>query len=110
MTNSQKTIKDIFNSFKCFIIPLYQRHYNWEHEQCKTLFQDIKKDAKHFTGSVAIKLQSNECYNVIDGQQRLTTVTLLMLAIRDVCTSDDIKNKIKINYHFLKNLRLKLKT
>jgi uncharacterized protein with ParB-like and HNH nuclease domain len=55
MTNSQKTINDIFTSFKCFVIPLYQRHYNWEHEQCKTLFTDIQNDSKHFTGSIAIK-------------------------------------------------------
>ncbi|QED22982.1 DUF262 domain-containing protein [Candidatus Deianiraea vastatrix] len=100
MTNSQKTINDIFTSFKCFVIPLYQRHYNWEHEQCKTLFTDIQNDSKHFTGSIAIKLQSNQCYNVIDGQQRLTTATLLILAIRDVCNDVILREAIESKYLF----------
>ena len=80
-----------------FIIPVYQRNYDWKLDNCKQLYSDLVKVVKndrpsHFFGSVVSALQpSGEFveYLVIDGQQRLTTVSLLMLAMYNL-----IKNKI----------------
>lgn len=79
-----------------YYVPLYQRKYSWKHEQCWKLLEDITKVAQdtarpcHFIGSV-IYLAKNDCqhasavqeYLVIDGQQRLTTLSLLLLALGD---------------------------
>lgn len=77
-------------------IPVYQRNYEWSKEQCKKLFKDIVQAAKrnqlHFTGSIVfqplapIKGINNSI--VIDGQQRLTTIYILMKALVDMSTSD----------------------
>lgn len=77
-------------------IPVYQRNYEWSREQCKKLFDDIVQAAKrnqlHFTGSIVyqplapIKGINNNI--VIDGQQRLTTIYILIKALVDKSTSD----------------------
>ena len=70
-----------------FIIPVYQRNYDWRLENCKQLYNDlvkiIKKDlSSHFFGSlVSYNSGSDDEYLIIDGQQHLTTVTLLFLAM-----------------------------
>ena len=77
-------------------IPVYQRNYEWSKEQCKKLFEDIVQAAKrnqlHFTGSIVfqplapIKGIGNNI--VIDGQQRLTTIYILIKALVDTAASD----------------------
>ena len=71
-----------------FVIPVYQRNYDWLLENCDQLFQDLLKLVKtngqeHFFGSIVTSNQGGgNSYNrlVIDGQQRLTTISLLLLA------------------------------
>ncbi len=75
------------------VIPIYQRLYSWEKEQCKQLWDDIIKiggDDKmdgHFISSILYVLDgithSDNTLLIIDGQQRLTTITLLLTALRD---------------------------
>lgn len=70
---------------KRFTIPIYQRNYDWRKSHCETLFNDIQKMMKHhkdyFIGSIVLlQDQINEAL-VIDGQQRITTISLLMLAM-----------------------------
>ncbi|GAA7925421.1 DUF262 and DUF1524 domain-containing protein [Helicobacter pylori] len=75
------------------VIPIYQRLYGWGKEQCKQLWDDIIKiggDDKidgHFIGSILYVLDgithSDNTLLIIDGQQRLTTITLLLIALRD---------------------------
>ena len=77
---------------KRYIIPVYQRKYNWKQENCKQLYDDLKKIIRdkresHFFGSIVSSVAANGSkieYYIIDGQQRLTTVTLLLLAIRNL--------------------------
>lgn len=77
---------------KRFVIPVYQRNYDWKTENCKQLFDDLVKVIKnkrksHFFGSVVSVHNPdgvNEEFLVIDGQQRLTTVSLLLLAIHNL--------------------------
>ncbi len=93
------------------VIPIYQRVYSWEKEQCKQLWDDIIKiggDDKmggHFIGSILYVLDrithSNNTLLIIDGQQRLTIITLLLTALRNHL-SDEVKRK-EIEDHYLIN-------
>ncbi|GAA9545001.1 hypothetical protein HpHA4_11980 [Helicobacter pylori] len=90
-TTLLKFIED--NQNNQLVIPIYQRLYSWEKEQCKQLWDDIIKiggDDKmdgHFIGSILYVIHdakySNNTLLIIDGQQRLTTITLLLTALRD---------------------------
>jgi uncharacterized protein with ParB-like and HNH nuclease domain len=74
------------------LIPLYQRTYSWEREQCARLWSDIvklhnTKREGHFVGSI-VRIDEDSAAGstlamIIDGQQRLTTLTLLLVALRD---------------------------
>ncbi len=85
---------------KQFVIPIYQRVYSWEKEQCKQLWDDIIKTGGndqiegHFIGSIVFVHDGiyTTNYNellIIDGQQRLTTITLLLIALRDHLNDED---------------------
>ena len=84
-----RLIEYMEGSKKRFLIPVYQRNYDWKLDNCKQLYDDLVKVVKnnrisHFFGSiVSVYTPSgrNTEYLVIDGQQRLTTVSLLFLAI-----------------------------
>lgn len=84
---AQPLIKYFDGSDKRFIIPLYQRNYDWKEENCEQLFQDLIKlhnsDRKsHFFGSIVSSIQfGTEDIFIIDGQQRITTVSLLLIAM-----------------------------
>ncbi len=93
------------------VIPIYQRLYSWEKEQCKQLWDDIikiggndKMDG-HFIGSILYVLDrithSDNALLIIDGQQRLTTITLLLIALKDHL-NDEVKRK-EIENHYLIN-------
>ncbi|MGN8466487.1 GmrSD restriction endonuclease domain-containing protein [Helicobacter pylori] len=84
-----------------FVIPIYQRVYSWEKEQCKQLWDDIIKIGGndkmngHFIGSILYVLDGNTHSSpllIIDGQQRLTTITLLCIALRNHL-SDEVKRE-----------------
>lgn len=74
---------------KRFVIPVYQRNYDWKTENCKWLYDDLVKVNKnkrksHFLGSIVSVYEPSEGnveLLIIDGQQRLTTVSLLFLAM-----------------------------
>ncbi|MGN8479723.1 GmrSD restriction endonuclease domain-containing protein [Helicobacter pylori] len=81
-----------------FVIPIYQRLYSWKKEQCKQLWDDIIKIGGndkmngHFIGSILYVLDGNTPSSpllIIDGQQRLTTITLLLIALRDHLNDED---------------------
>ena len=82
------TISDLFNDEnKCnYIIPIYQRNYAWGDDEISSLLQDIKnaceqnkeQDKNYYIGSLVVYLRDNGNFEVIDGQQRLTTLTLIM--------------------------------
>ncbi|WRE55379.1 DUF262 and DUF1524 domain-containing protein [Helicobacter pylori] len=94
MEAEAKTLLDFIreNQKNQFVIPIYQRVYSWEKEQCKQLWDDIIKiggDDKmngHFIGSI-LYARVNDTHSspllIIDGQQRLTTITLLLIALRN---------------------------
>lgn len=80
-------IKLFDGSDKRFIIPLYQRNYDWKEENCNQLFEDLMKlhysqRKSHFFGSIVWKNRPDtEDKYIIDGQQRITTVSLILIAL-----------------------------
>ncbi|WP_231171718.1 DUF262 and DUF1524 domain-containing protein [Helicobacter pylori] len=103
-------IKD--NQKNQLVIPIYQRLYSWEKEQCKQLWDDIikiggndKMDG-HFIGSILYVLggitHSDNALLIIDGQQRLTTITLLLTALRNHLNDEDEFLK-KFSYQKIEN-------
>ncbi|MGL2778880.1 GmrSD restriction endonuclease domain-containing protein [Helicobacter pylori] len=84
-----------------FVIPIYQRLYSWEKEQCEQLWDDIIKIGGndkmngHFIGSILYVrngITHSSPLLIIDGQQRLTTITLLCIALRNHL-SDEVKRE-----------------
>ncbi len=89
MTGSEANIISYMEgSDKRFVIPVYQRNYDWKIENCKQLYDDLvrvitMKRNSHFFGSIVsvVKDGGYSQHLVIDGQQRLTTISLLSLAM-----------------------------
>ena len=109
---------------KQFVIPVFQRDYSWTPEQCEQLWTDVLRagdtdaGSPHFMGSIVyvsagLPAAAFSSWMVIDGQQRLTTLTLLLIALRDhIYNTDwvggeDSPTEAKIDEYFLKN-RLEL--
>lgn len=108
-------IFEILNGNKQFLIPVYQRYYSWDIEQCRRLWNDIvdmqkRNKAGHFVGSIVnIAEQAMptgvQKYMIIDGQQRMTTLTLLLLALRDYAIQHP--EDTTINFRRIDNMLLK---
>ncbi|GAA6951745.1 hypothetical protein ID0047_13300 [Helicobacter pylori] len=87
-----------------FVIPIYQRLYSWKKEQCEQLWDDIIKIGGndkmngHFIGSI-LYVRVDDTHSspllIIDGQQRLTTITLLFIALRNRSSDEDKRKKIE---------------
>lgn len=117
MTANETNILDFLEGAKkVFIIPPFQRNYEWNTIQCEELFEDIKLIAsdegkKHYLGNIVYYTgkkspSTGTEYILVDGQQRITTILILLCALRDSDTegklqvdiySDFLENKIKNN-------------
>ena len=93
-----KLVSYMQGSDKRFIIPVYQRNYDWRIENCKQLYDDLmaiifKGRSSHFFSSIVSVHNDGEFneYLIIDGQQRLTTISLLMLAMYNLMKAEIIK-------------------
>ena len=95
---------------KVFIIPPFQRNYEWSKKQCEELFHDIEKayykKKTHYLGNVVYYFGENNGAEfqeliLVDGQQRISTIVLLLCAIRDCEKDSDFKDKVTSRY--LKN-------
>lgn len=91
MTGNGKLLIQFLKNVETIIIPVYQRNYDWKIEHCRKLFQDlcstIPKRRTHFFGgivSVSDPMGGTFDFLIIDGQQRLTTVSLLVLAMANL--------------------------
>lgn len=111
MKAEDANVVKFFNGDTQFIVPLYQRMYSWKEEQCKRLWDDIvfltkNNKSGHFIGSIVCVVEKTSIsgtskFLVIDGQQRLTTLTILLTALRDHLSAQGIKSSI--TRKFLKN-------
>ncbi|WRF67016.1 DUF262 domain-containing protein [Helicobacter pylori] len=108
MKATQSTINDFFALIgTIFSIPVYQRNYTWEEENCEKLLQDIisisQNKKTHFMGSITYilhhiddekSLRQLQEFVIIDGQQRVTTIMLLLKAIETKIPNEGIKKEI----------------
>ena len=103
MANTQ-TVKDFFSSSEIsrISIPKYQRNYSWSKEELRELWNDISNISvnsnivshKHFIGLVVLveSTENSAFCDVVDGQQRITTLTILLAVIRDIFTEEATRN------------------
>ena len=88
LTFKHLDLENCFNNF--YVVPDYQREYVWEEKEVKQLLEDIfdeyeSNDKKeYFIGSIVVYKDGNGAYEVIDGQQRLTTLFLTICAFREL--------------------------
>jgi uncharacterized protein with ParB-like and HNH nuclease domain len=113
----------IINGTTQFVIPVFQRDYTWDAEtQCAQLWRDVLRAARtsgdqgHFLGSIVYAATGDSLagftrWLLIDGQQRLTTLTLLLAALRDHIQetkwagADGDPTPKRIDAYFLKNVQ-----
>ena len=105
--SEKKDINSIFSDF-WFLIPEYQRSYVWNEDHINDLLDDLwfawknKSDSEYFLGSLVLKRTSERDFaefEVLDGQQRLTTFFVLMAVIRDLTTNWQLKGTCKNRVH-----------
>lgn len=119
-----RVIRDLIGkSRRVFKIPVYQRNYDWKNSQCKKLFQDIlkayDKDKDHFIGTmVYLKITDSsqlEEVLIIDGQQRITSIYILLKSLYDYAKKEknfkleDIIKDYLFNKKYEESHKLKLK-
>ncbi|TPH84842.1 DUF262 domain-containing protein [Helicobacter pylori] len=122
MRVKESTVNDFFAlTSTIFSIPVYQRNYTWEEENCEKLLQDIvsisQNKKTHFMGSITYilhhiddekSLRQLQEFVIIDGQQRVTTIMLLLKAIETKIPNEEIKKEID-NLLNLSGQKLRLK-
>lgn len=89
----------IFSDDFAFTIPIYQRPFSWSTTNFEALFDDIKQAIvdgvdQYFLGSILLQHNDGNSFDVVDGQQRLTALTILLAVIRDNSNSSDLRNAI----------------
>jgi alkylated DNA nucleotide flippase Atl1 len=115
----ETTLQELLEGSKQYQVPLYQRTYSWQKEQLRRLWEDVLQLAKdrfsspaltHFIGSLVLAPSPANGpvgvteFLVVDGQQRLTTLSLLLCAIRDHrALNEDPEHRARINQQYLIN-------
>ena len=115
MQASETKLQEIIEGTKQYVIPLFQRSYSWEKSHWELLWEDIielyysDNLYPHFMGSI-VTMQTESLpegvtkFLLIDGQQRLTTIFILLAVLRDKATSlDSLQLAAEINDRFLVN-------
>lgn len=105
MQASLKTILDILGKPDAqYVIPVFQRVYSWTRRQCDQLWDDMLKaasqDIMHFMGTLIYMPEGKDVKgvqrsNLIDGQQRFTTITLMLVALRDILRTGSDEDRQK---------------
>lgn len=109
MRATDNSILNIIRSYgHVFVIPPFQRNYEWTKEQCEELFEDVlnlyqNPNKRHFLGNIVYYLGENQGvgfaeYILVDGQQRITSILLLLCAIRDLMEDEQAKSDINRSY------------
>lgn len=97
-------VEDIFNSKTVkYKIPIYQRNYAWKEPQIRQLIRDIydycgekNKEKKYYIGTLVVRPDKENTFEVIDGQQRLTTLSMLVAYLKKVSNNTQESEKTKL--------------
>lgn len=86
LKTEDKTFLDIVGNGRIYRVPAFQRDYSWEEEQWEDLWNDIQEltasvDKRHYMGALVVEAKSDREFDIIDGQQRIATLSVLALAI-----------------------------
>jgi len=117
MKATEAKILEFIRKSPQFVIPIYQRNYSWEEQECRQLWDDILRTGRddaisaHFIGSIVYvekglyHVTSQSPLLVIDGQQRLTTVSLLLAALEKILDGEPIEgfSSRKVRNYYLVN-------
>ena len=106
-----KSFGSIIKEDSIFRVPIFQRDYSWEEEHWEDLWSDIvtrkNENSKHYMGSIVLINRERKTYDVIDGQQRLTTLTLIILGVirnlKELSDLDIEKEQNEERIHLLMN-------
>ena len=115
---SNQTFSELMSNGTRYVVPRFQRDYSWEQEQWEDLWNDIQEldeEGAHYMGYIVLQQKAKNEFEIIDGQQRMVTVTLLILAymsklqlfIEDGVDTDDNQERleeIRSRYIGIKNL------
>lgn len=110
----QSDFFNLLSGIKQYQIPIYQRNYAWGKAECERLLEDIIKagipnSPSHYIGSVIIKSEPTaggvNIFNVIDGQQRTTTISILLLALESYFNVGNFQNISQTTVAILRNLK-----
>lgn len=97
MKAEERKINQILTEQICYKIPSYQRPYSWEKENVQQLLEDIQEahqneDVEYFIGSlITIERKEDQLYDVVDGQQRLTTLNIILARFKEHISNPAIK-------------------
>ncbi|MCL2622546.1 MAG: DUF262 domain-containing HNH endonuclease family protein [Planctomycetaceae bacterium] len=102
---ANQTFRMLFGNGLTYKVPNFQRDYSWEEEQWLDLWEDLlgldplselpSEDSSHYMGYLVLQTSDNKRFTVIDGQQRMTTFSLLVLAVLDILNDLIAKNQEK---------------
>ncbi|MBD2068303.1 DUF262 domain-containing protein [Leptolyngbya sp. FACHB-671] len=104
---NDKEVRDIF-SLGYFKIPRFQRPYSWTEEEVTNFWEDVViKDYSHyFIGSMVVYQTEKPYYGIVDGQQRLTTITLMLAAIRNAFLDYEDENLAKGVHQYIEKANI----
>ena len=92
-------VRDLLSNH-LFEIPIYQRPFSWNEDNFQALVEDISDamesgEESYFLGTVLLRRKKDIIYEVVDGQQRLTSLMILFAVARDLLTDSEIKNELQ---------------
>ncbi|ATE52993.1 GmrSD restriction endonuclease domain-containing protein [Actinosynnema pretiosum] len=115
MRANESVPRNLLQGDKCYVVPLYQRTYSWTRDNLAQLWADIvmlldaPNEDGHFLGSVVLApshantASGVQSWLVVDGQQRITTLSILLCAIRDLVKGENPQLARKIDVQYLLN-------
>lgn len=94
--STDQTIADLLNA-GYYVIPRFQRPYSWDQENITEFWDDTVRGTNedYFIGSMVVYKMADRKYGVVDGQQRLTTITILLCVLRDILETEGHDDQAK---------------
>ncbi len=96
------SLADLFGPKFLFTVPIFQRPFSWTVENFDILFEDIvgaqdnsSGQQQYFLGSILLQESADNSYYLVDGQQRMTSIAILLASIRDKTTNPILRDSIK---------------